>query len=1110
MQKVYAILLCLLIHSPTLFSQSSILQKTVSIGFTEGTVSSILKEVGTQGGFSFSYGQDISNDRHVSISNSDQTVQQFLEELFEGNVYYIEYGNKIILLRKPELPNAYSLQGRVTDSETKESIPGVTIYIPGTDPLVGTTSDKSGHFELKVPSDADRIQLSCIGYASDDLNPGNQDNVQIEMDPEKQELSEVQIVYYKPVKEAEVNSAVSIISSKKLEINISSSVEDILQGNAAGVHVVRNSGMPGSSIQVKIRGMNSLINCDPVYYLDGVYLQQSSLNTVSPHDIESIKIVKDASGTAKYGASAGNGVVLLHSKKGEPGKLSVTFNYTFGHQQVWKTPDLLNSEEFINWFGKFRPNDSTYQKYYDEDIIDSLVNEDWMEVVFHGAKTEDYHFSVSGGNKNSLFYIGSGYFKQEAIINNLEMNRYSIKIRSDHRIGKRLELGEDISLAFLDMKGLREGFFMNDFNNPIMGAMKMLPMDDKDSVPMGRWLGSGFTPNPTKSLEISGNSRKNYSLFSNLYTNVKLFKGLTYLTRFGLELYFQDNISFLQPDYINNEEYAVARYYNINDLAFDWKHGLEYSILISDNHSLNGGIEFEYGRIDHRWIPLEKITYNSEMHPHDNIEIKWKKPTGTEFIHQTWSGHVDYAYREKYQLSLNIRREKIGYYDLYKEFKELHEIYPAFSIGWIYTRESAFPLSWISYGKLRFGMGKAGISPRLNYSFFADMMREAQYFYALSSDITQLRSPASRRTNEKLFWEQVRGTNFGLDMGFFENKLFITVDYFYNLLKRRDPYPINSPRPIMDEIEELGKFGFDYHISAGTVNKGYEGEISWHLNRHALNLELGMNISHMTNEIADIRERDRIVSDNAISVHLPGEAAGSFYGYKIERVFTEEDCDKHTGQATNQPITINDNGKVVFAQPYAEAGDYKFADINADGIINDDDKVILGNPYPDYTIGLYQWLSYRNFDLSVFLQGVWGNEIFNVTKYWTYNPYGFCNWTSGITNSYRLPSENDEGFTDTDLHRVDAEDSNGNFRVSDFYVEDGSYLRLKNIQLGYTLPVRISQRAHIQKFRIWLGAQNLFTWTNYSGLDPEVGGWGIDCGIYPQPRVYMAGVNVEF
>lgn len=1095
MKNVFLFILFFLTIYPPGSSQTGIPERKVEIGTTEATLGEILDEIAQKGGFFFSYGQDIQRNKKVSLNNSCQTVQQYLDELFGSEIYCVEFENKLILMKMPDLPASYLIMGRITDSDTKEPIPGVTIYIPGLDPLIGTVSDDEGYFRIKVPVSQSLVKLSCIGYESDSLIIGRAGIENIELNPQNHELSEVRIIYYMPAKEAGQDAALNVIPSEKLTKLQTGSIEESLQGNAAGVHVVHNSGMPGASMQVKVRGINSLIKNDPIYFLNGNYVQESSLNALSPQDIDHIEIMKDASGTAQFGASAGSGVVLLYSKKGNAEKPVIHFNYSFGLQQVWKKPDMLSSEEYLFWFNKFKPDNPTFLEYN----IDSLIDKNWMEVLFHNATRQDYHFSVNGGNKSSAFYISSGYFNQEAIINKMEMSRYSFMICSDHSIGDRFKLGQNLALTYLEMKGLEEGVFMNDFNNPILGAMQMLPLLNESDTTSGFWH-ILKRPNALSydNLKLDNNLRKNYSLHSNLYGSIDLIKGLNYQTRLGVELYLQDNLSFRPTESVYPEEYAVGCTYNIRDISFNWQQSLDYSVTIAENHYVAAHAEYDFGQINHEWIPIEAIHFDSAWHQLGDIVIGWEDPSGTEFYHHSWTGSLNYAYREKINLNINLRREKIGYYDLLMVFKHQSDYYPSVKLGWIFTREKFFHCSWISYGKFRVGWGRVGISPRLNYSFFSDMIRETQYLYALNDDITQSRSPHARRTNERLYWEHIQGTNTGFDLGFMENRLFISVDYFTNYTQKGDTWPIHRPSKIIQELEELNTLGMDYHQSAGIKNTGLECELSYRYSLPHLLWEMNLNVAPLWNKILDIDKKDIFDSEGIIAVHLPGESAGSFYGFKIERLYTAADCDQD-GKVINDP-----------AQPNARAGDYKFIDINKDGVIDSDDRMILGNPLPDFTYGVYQSIQFRNFDLSFFLQGSQGNEIFNATKYWTYNPYGFCNWTSDIANSYRFPTEDDEGNTNTNLHRVDEQNSNRNFRVSDFYVEDGSFLRLKNIQLGYCFPLRISKRIQIQKLRIWLGAQNLFTWTNYSGLDPEVGGWGIDCGIYPQPRAYMAGMNLEF
>ncbi len=306
---------------------------------------------------------------------------------------------------------------------------------------------------------------------------------------------------------------------------------------------------------------------------------------------------------------------------------------------------------------------------------------------------------------------------------------------------------------------------------------------------------------------------------------------------------------------------------------------------------------------------------------------------------------------------------------------------------------------------------------------------------------------------------------------------------------------------------------------ADIINSGIEGEIGFREVGNHVNWDLSVHATYLRNRIVKVEPSPiNIINGNTdpISVHLQGETAGSFYGYRTDGLFTLADCPGPGQVVTNQPFTIDEDGNRQYAQPNAHDGDYKFVDINDDGVIDQNDKTIIGNPFPDLTFGFNANIQYRRFDLSMLWQGTYGNEIFNATKLWLYNPYGTANWTADMKNSYRSPTYNeygqikDPGLTDTPLHRFDPAAENKNLRVSDFYIEDGSYLRLKNIQLGYTMDPERTRRIHVEKLRIYVSVQNLLTFTNYSGLDPEVGGWGIDCGNYPQPRTYSAGVSVEF
>ncbi|MFH0756571.1 MAG: SusC/RagA family TonB-linked outer membrane protein [Bacteroidota bacterium] len=1107
MKPFVFMLLFLFVVMWRVLSQPAILDRKVKLDITEGTIGSVLDELGRKGGFVFSYGQDISHNEPVVIKHSNQTVQQYLDEIFHGNVHAVEFGNKLMIRKKPTLPEVYSVKGRVIDSGTREPLTGVTIYIPGTEPLIGSVSDQAGYFRINIPFGMDMIRFSSIGYESVSLKARKSETNRIEMTPGKHEINELTIEYYEKPVDLASNTSVSYVPAERVERIPVVSIDNILQGAASGVHVTRNSGMPGASLQVKIRGNQSLINSDPVYYLNDIPLQQTSVHAISPHDIETMEVLKDASATSAYGAWAGNGVIRLNTRQGNGDKQAGSLKYSFGLHQVADTLDLMGTDEFLEYFELVRPDDHRF------DTLPAIYRTDPMKLMFHQATTEDFHLSFSGGNQNSVVYTSAGYYRQSAIIKEMDLKRFSFTVNSNHAVGPKLKVGQDLLLTHIIYDGLKEGCFLNDYNNPILSSMCMLPLKPPgDSTPV--FLAPEVTLlNPNDDAELTNNSRKNYAVLGSVHTSYNLSPQISFETRLGLELLYQDNVNFCRftpAAQVNADNPVIANEYTIMDLAFDWQNAISYVADFKGGHTLNARVGFEYSLSNNIWNPGKQSIYDAKMNILEDSLFRVNEPSenlspGKDFTSHSLLGSIRYSFRNRYFLDLLLRKDVVGYY-CEKELKKLPGIYPSISFGWAFTEEKFFPQSGpLHYGKIRYGWGKAGNSPRMNYSYYAKMMRDMAYIYAfyVGGDITN--SAKKRQTNGRFYWESTSTHDLGIDLGFFRNRLFISVDYFSNLLHMGQGFKVDKPMVYIETLIRENDFGIDKLPVAEMTNRGLECNLNYKQTGSLLKWEFNAHITYLRNEIIDIEESAITQLNDAffdpISVNLPGQPSGAFYGYKIERLFTEED--------------FSNGVKSLPVQPKARAGDYKFMDINEDGIIDRDDKTILGNPFPDFTFGLFSNVQYRNFDLSVLLQGTYGNEIFNATKLWLYNPYGLSNWTRDIENSYRSPKYDLNGvlipgFTDTDLHRFDYWANNKNLRVSDFYIEDGSYLRVKNIQLGYTLKPELTRRIHVEKVRIFVCAQNLWTFTNYSGLDPEVGGWGIDCGIYPQPRTYMAGIDIGF
>lgn len=1104
-----------------LTAQTSMLKKTVHIRSSSGTVESILSEISNAGGFVFSFGQDILHNKQVSLKHDEQTVQDFLDEIFGESIYCIEYGNKLLLKRKPSQEQALIITGKVIESATREPLPGVTIYIPGSDPLVGVISDNQGNFRIRIPEGMDMVKFSCIGYEQQLLMPGKTIPDYIEMDPRNEEIAEVVIEYFSIPVDKDINFAVGSITSRELEQLSVPTIENALQGTVAGIYTVRNTGMPGASLQVKIRGNHSLINSDPIYYLNGIPIQRAALNAVSPKDIESLEIIKDAAGTSIYGSSAGNGIVLLKSKIAAEKKFAASLNYSGGFQQLIKEYNLMNTKEFKDFCFLVKRDTLRFNN------LDTLYQTDWLNEIFHNAPTEDLNFSFSGRNEHSGVYFSAGYFHQNAMIKNLNFKRYSFNLVADHQITPRLSLMENLSFSSLKYNGVKEGSFLSDYSNPILSSLLMLPYyQPNDSVPPPLLASSISLPDPSDDAELSGNSRKNYVFHGNFKINYEISSKIHYSANFGLETLYQNNISYNNspPIFIVGPDFNFYKNeYQIRDLAWNTRHTLDYNAVSTENQNLNFQVAYESGQNTSDWIPLRQTFFESRQAFYDDstgvlIDYYSKLRFKSDFRHSGISGSFAYNFKSKYYLNASVRQDFVSY-PFNDERKELTSIYPAASAGWIFTREEIFSkLRFLRYGKIRFSWGQSGNSPRLDYTHYANMMQELDYLFAFNSKRGISNSALLRQSNEHFYWEKKKSIDMGIDLGLFNNRLFLSADCFLDHLDNGQTYPVDNPLPFISELSQRRFYRINYTPTAEILNKGVEADLKYILSFSSGSIEFGGNISHIKNTIIEVSELPISYLNNpdydVISGNIPGEAVGSFYGYKIERLFVEEDVNIHN-YITNHPLSVVQTSAGIYTQTAAKPGDYKYLDVNKDSIINYEDKVVLGNPFPKFTFGFYSRAGFRNFDLFLFFQGSYGNDIFNATKFWLFNPYGQTNWSREMMNSYRSPKYDDgvlidPGNTDTDLHRYDISNLNHNLRVSDFYIEDGSYLRLKNIEIGYTLDPSISKKIHIQKCRIYLSARNLLTFTNYTGLDPEVGGWGVDCGFYPQPRTYMAGVNLEF
>jgi hypothetical protein len=619
--------------------------------------------------------------------------------------------------------------------------------------------------------------------------------------------------------------------------------------------------------------------------------------------------------------------------------------------------------------------------------------------------------------------------------------------------------------------------------------------------------------------ELTENIRKNYAVFGNLTSSIDLMQNLQLMTALGYEVLYQNNISHNRTKPVDVSlayNPVLVSEYKVLDLGIYIKNYIQYQEILLNHHKVKASAGFEYGQNDNEWIPVSQNLRDMVQQLERSVHISMPDLRSSVGIqNRAFSGSLTYVFKEKYILNGSLRREVISF-DGDSAKQKYADLYPSVSMGWIFMDKKQATNGFIQFGKVRYAYGMAGNSPRLDYTFHTRFMRDMAYIYAFNSSGMITNSAMQRQTNEHFYWEKISAHNLGIELGFHQNRLFLSTDLFYNHLHLGEISTYTPPLVFVGQLYVRELFGIVRLPLAEIENYGIESIMNYKHAGSVMQWDISLNLTHLKNRIVGVDGHEFMSATDPLIVHRKGASSGSFYGYKIERLFTEADCLIPGEVVTNQPYIIDGQGNPVYAQPNARAGDYKFMDINGDSVIDRNDKTILGNPYPDLTFGLYINARYRQFDFTMFWQGTYGNEIYNATRLWLYNPYGSSNWTTDILNSYRSPQYDDsgemtdQGLTDTDLHRFDYYAENKNLRVSDFYIEDGSYLRLKNIQVGYTINPALTSRIHIRTLRFYFAAQNLFTFTSYTGLDPEVGGWGIDCGIYPQPRTFYAGVNIEF
>lgn len=994
------------------------------------------------------------------------------------------------------MAQGFAVEGKVVDKSTGEPLIGASVLEVGT--TNGVSTNLEGEFRLSVSDKTSRITVTYVGYTDQTLAAAPKMNIALVGDG--QILEELVVVGYGVMRKSDLTGSVSKVNSEDMDKVASVDAVQALQGKIAGVNIQLNSGEPGAGTKVRIRGVGSINNSDPLYVVDGFPV--SDISHIAPNDIESIEVLKDASATAIYGSRGSNGVIMVKTRGGAyEKKVTVSTNIYTSISEVVDQIDMLNAHEYatarlealLAANIKLSEEESALMDYV---IKNNLVGTNWQDEIFRTAYTQNYNVNISGGTSKDKYDIGFTYADEEGVVKNTFMEKIMAHVNNEYKLTKRIKLGVNAFFTNSDKSGNDSDYY----TGPIVGAIRAEPISgayDHYRNDFGEmYFGGG---NPARAVDENKYRTEQENRFLvNTYFNIDdLFvKGLSFHADFGAKYLSGKNRIYLPKYFVTSSQQRVQS--SLMERRFD---GTEWSTseYFSYNrqfgkHSLNATVGFEASKIESSFASIKvfdvpedfDLRYISASSNSVQFEASGLKEHSSL---ASFFGRLNYNYDNRYLFTATFRADGSS------KFLKHWGYFPSFSGAWNIHQERFMENSrnTISQLKLRVGWGQVGNQNAAgNHDYVALMTNGYNYPFG---NIPVDGAIQEYISNKELSWETSEQTNVGLDFGFFKNKLYGSVDFFV-----RDTKDMILATPVPMYV------GFwRPRTNAGSVrNTGVELTLNHANTIKNFSYNVGFNLTWLKNEVRSIGGSDPIEEGNIPKIGNAtrtevGHEIGYFYGLKTDGIFhNQEEVDNY----------VNKDGKPI--QPNAAPGDVKFIDINGDGVIDEStDRVKLGSAIPDVTLGFNLGLGWKGLDFNMSLAGCFGNELVN-----------------GMTNALLSTDMSESNIskvmldrwtptnTDTNIPRVNAADPNKNSKFSDRYVENGSYLRIRNIQLGYTLPAKFLSKIGIQKLRIYLSADNIYTFTNYSGFDPEVSGSdlsaGVDMGAYPVPRTFSVGLNLQF
>ena len=1026
-----------------------------------------------------------------------------------------------------------TISGTVSDDKGNV-LSAATISVKNT--KSNTTSNSFGIFTLDVPANGKILVVSYVGMKTQEIPIRKDQTFKINLSPLPNTLNDVVVIGYGSTKRANITSAISSISEKDIKNLPVAGADQMLQGKVPGVTVSSNSGQPGGGVSVLIRGITTVNGNQPLYVIDGVpihasttsggmdYLggvngqnQESPLATLNPSDIVSIDILKDASAQAIYGKDGGNGVILITTKHGRVGEGKLEYNVYFGQDEIQKKLPIMNLQQYAKYFNSvLNESNSGVTDTIDEFRKPELLGRgtSWQDAVFQTGMIQNHQLSFSGGQGKSTYYLSGNYFDQTGILINTGFTRYALRMGVDEQVKSWLKAGVSTNLSRSDQK-----LAVTDGQQSVISAMLYNSPATPVKSANGNYVNTiqvagvpfGNAQNPVALAQLRNVHAKQSKAYGDIYAEIFFTKDLSFKNQFNYDFQLNNNTAF-QPNIVNPDGTIILSPSKMRvDKADNFYYGLQSYLTYNHTfgkHSVNAvaGHEATYSRYDQSQVSVTGLTQNIQSLGAGTPDPASPSNGGIyEGSSESYFARLNYTYDNKYSVSLSGRRDGSS------NFGPAHRIgyFPGASAGWTITNENfAKDSKVLSYLKLRVGVGAVGISsaPSNSYTTNIRLATNAVGLFGSSSVpgvIANVGYPA-------LGWESVVTYNAGIDATLFK-RIELTVDVYKKITTKMllatvlpsfaglDPNPpANNYREIEPPYTNAGQMtntGIDIGITSHNIQSK---DFTWNTI---------IVFSHYKNVLDKLYApgitlvgKSQAFSPLTLTESIAGRAVGSFYGFVTDGLYrTQSDLDK--GPTPMLPVGVTGTW----------LGDIRYKDLDGDGAITSADQTFIGNPNPKFSYGFTNNFSYKGFDLSIFLQGVYGNQIYNYSRSEIEAEFSvYQNQLSTVMNRYT--STNTNGA----LPRYNQYNQN-NLKISDRFIEDGSYLRIQNISLGYNLPEKIINRAKISSFRIFVSGQNLHTFTKYQGYDPEIGAYNygvtlqnIDYGHYPNPRSLTVGANIVF